>query len=527
MQLNNYARTRQYLVGLSLFIAVLVAHLYLTSVSPYLDEGDHANTGRLLAHGRLIYQDAFNEKGPGLYWITAGLFTVFGDRFAVMRHAAASGMLASLLLIFALAWKYGRPNVGLAAGAIFAAFHLFLLGEFWQSESLLTPLALAVWYLLSSDAEGDHPAPWKFAAAGLALYVATCVKQTAWWLVLGVVAATLIEGRANRAWAWFKSLLAFGGGLAAPWALTLLMVRAQGNWGPFVEGYLFPLTLFGWGAYVEGPGVDDFFLEAPAWWMTAAALIAVARKQMDLPSWDRSVFSAVLCAVVLMVTQALFAHHFLPVLAIASVGFSAAVLSKPRVRRWPLRPVLLVGFLALAVAAAGYMPDRFRYRVARFDAGDRQQVAARVTATTSPDDPVFVFPHDSTYYYLTHREPPGRYGFLLPWTTPPLVLDRVQAEFAARPPALILYTYLANCTPTGMSPAEYLAPFLHRLTTTYRLEQIFPNRVALLRRIETANAAAAKDQTRLERLFSLGSAYCWGPAERVRQFVTKDRGAAR
>jgi hypothetical protein len=516
---ENRASSFHYALLSLLCLTVLAAHVHLAPTAPFLDEGDHVNTGRLLAHGRLMYKDAFNEKGPGLYWLTAGLFLLCGDSFSVVRYAATFGMILTLLLLFALSARYGRPAAGLAAGAIFAAFHLLLMGRIWQSESLLTPLSLAVLYLLASEREDEDLARWKWFVAGLALYLTTCTKQTGWLLVLLVFAALIVNERSARV----KRLLGAVGplalGLLLPWMLTLALVHAQGDGKPFLEGYLFPVWPFQGRAYFEGPKTEEFYLELPIWWMTLTVfLVAIGGRQIRLPRRDRALITAVLAAAVLMLTQRLSPHHFLPVLAVACFGFCMTVFSPPVAGGKAFRRVLLAGFVALTALAASYAPAQYRNRVDKFNTAGWREVSARVAAMTKPNDPIFVFPHDSNYYYLSHREPPGRYGFLLPWTSPPLVVARVMAEFSACSPKVVLYTYLSSCTPSRHHPREYLAPFLKMLVEEYRVDRLFENQVVLLARRDDG-ADDRQYRSQMERLFSMGQEFCGAPPAYFKQFI--------
>jgi hypothetical protein len=484
------------LVWAALLCAAIVAgHLYLADSAPFLDEGDHANTGRLLLAGKVMYRDAFNEKGPGLYWITAGLFSILGDEFVVVRRAASAGMLAAVLLLLALGHRVGKPTVGLSGATIFTAFHWLFLGAYWQSESVLTPAVLAV-FLLLLTAEGDAKTPARFAAVGACLFIATSVKQTAWLLVLTLAVAFWLARDGGKRHVGARHWAAFVAGLGVPWALVLTVAAWQGATAEFLEGYLFPGLLFQVAPYLYGPSRAEFFLELPLWWMSLVTLgVAWQRRRDARHAW----LAAVLLGTILMLSPALFAHHFLPVLAVAAFGFAWSVGESHAPWRRRLRSPAVVVFAALCLVAAWFAPRQYRDRVGVFTGREWQAIANEVKAVTAPTDSILAFPHDSTYYYLSERQPPGRYGFLLPWTTPPAVLERFAHEFDGRPPKVVLYTFLSNCTPTRILPPTYLGPFLEKLVAHYRLARIWPNRVAML--VPRDGASETREACRVRTLF--------------------------
>ncbi|NLH49917.1 MAG: hypothetical protein GX444_15155 [Myxococcales bacterium] len=501
-----------WLLGAFLLAATLAVHLYLTDSSPFLDEGCRANTGRLLSHGKAMYRDAFNETGPGIYWVTAGLFRVFGDRFTVLRYAATAAMLTTLLLLLGLGRRYGRPAAGLIAAACFAIFHLFFLGRLWEPESLLTPLLLAPVYLLAGRDDETTPPRWKFLLAGLAYFLATVIKQTTWpaaGLALAVVLASFLRQGRGRALTRLGMLAA---GLFLPWIALLVMAVWQGEWKDLLAGYLFPLRRFQVGTYFCPPSEAEFYLELPFWWLAAASLAYLSTRRAGLTALNRRLLLVSLVATILMIFPAMFAYHFLPPLAPAAIGFGLAVTGARRTAR------LVYGapFLLLCLPAAWFASAQYHGRVGKFEMPRWQAVAARVESLTAPDEPIFVFPHDSTYYYLTGRQPPGRYGFLMPWTTPPEVLDEFLAEFAARPPRAILYTYLENCTPSGWHPRDYLEKFLEMLAARYRVAEVFDNQVVLLTPREAA-ADEARESCRLKNLFDRRETCGRGSADDLRR----------
>ena len=487
-------------LGCALLAAVFFAHWFLADSSPFVDEGDHATTGQIILRGGMMYRDAFNEKGPGLYWLTAGLFKFFGERFVVLRYAAAATALLTLILLMAAGAMFGHAGSGLIAALIYSAFHLLFLGEYWQPESVLTPLALAVIVVLTVRNEEQGPAAWRMFVAGLLLFGATLVKQNAWLFVAALAILIIYARFRNKTFFSIASLAGLFAGLVGSWLLLFLWLRTSGGWDSFAEGYLFPLTSFSTKEAWYLPRLNEFFLELPVWWMMLAAFWALPSKLFG--KWNIRLLLLVLAVELIMIFPAPYIHHFLPVLAVSALGFTLALPADAR-QFFRQRNFMLPIFTLLCLGAAGQAPRQYQLHVGRFETRQWEEVAAAVVRDTTAEDRIFVFPFDSTYYFLTDRLPPGRFGFLLPWTTPPPILAQFLAEFRRQPPKVILYTYLSNYTPVDRPPKTYLGPLIDLISSQYVLNRIFPNRVALFVRLDDPAARNTVDSCIVNQLMNI------------------------
>jgi Dolichyl-phosphate-mannose-protein mannosyltransferase len=462
---NRYPKTAVAIafLGVAIVFATMVLpfHYSISDRAIYVDEGDHAATGRLILHGGSMYRDAFNEKGPGLYWLTALLFGLFGDSFAVLRNAATVGVLATLILLFFAGSRNGKPSTGLLAAATFGAFHCLYQGYLWQSETLLTPMLLALFLLLQSD---NRRPLLMGTLAGVCLFVGTLTKQTTWIAVAVLIGVLLLRKREET---FAKSLMGLTGGLLAPWALVLVFVTIGGNLEPFISGYLFPLTHFGIGSYAYLPGIGEQPFQLPIWWMVAVAAIGITGR-------SKTLFRGLLAISILMMLPALFPYHYPPVLAMASLGFAIAISERPAGKM--LKAVALGGLIAVTVFA--FMKTPVEDILNTVDSEKRVQmgsVATHVARNTDPSDRLWVYPHNSAYYYLTGLQAPGRYGFALPWTLPHEAVIETLTDLGRTPPEYILDTLHETCPTNGVAPKDYMAPILDWIGDRYRLDQLFPN----------------------------------------------------
>jgi hypothetical protein len=505
----------------ALFAAVVVlaiaAHVYFFNAPPCIDEGDFANTGRILLRGGAMYRDAFNEKGPGIYWLTAALFGAFGDRLAVVRGAAAAANLATLALLWLACVRLQRRAAAAPAALLFLAAEFILQGNFWRPETVLAPVLLAAFVFLASGDENVRGRAAQ-AAAGIAFCAATLIKQTAWLPVVALIAMLAVDvRRQRRAMPW-----ALAAGFVAPWVVVLAVEAARGGLGVFLAGYLFPLHGFVTASYVHAPRREIFFQQLPIWWIALAAWLIFRRS--SLGAADKRLWRTLTLGALAMTLPAFFNYHFLPALAFAALGFALPAAEWRAAPQRRAAVVALAGLLALAVASLPFDP-LYNVREGLIESNNADPtshaagVALVVREMTQPGDPIFVFPHNSIYYYLADRRPPGRYGFLLPWVTPPAAVREVVADMAAHPPRAILFNYFEVCMTNGARPKDYLAPLLEKIAAEYRVQRVFGNRVALLTPLP-ADAPDAADARRATRNLLFTDLDCRGvSAEQLAQLA--------
>jgi len=213
--------------------------LRLVGVNP-MDEGGVLQFSADLLRGRHLYADVAVYAFPGVFWLTAGIFHVFGTTIEVARMAAAVvfGLLCGVVYLLAR-WSHGPRG----AIAIVLAMIVYRVWAFphWQ---MLNYSSLAVLFALAATwATGEGLARERTAAlvAGGALAAAAILAKqdsggtTAILLGLAVLALGP-AGRVRRAVAF-----ASGGALVLGAAAAYLV--ATGTFGDLVrEAVLAPLN---------------------------------------------------------------------------------------------------------------------------------------------------------------------------------------------------------------------------------------------------------------------------------------------
>jgi hypothetical protein len=151
----------------------------------------------------------WHHPGPILFYAYEPFYALFGSRFIGLRWAALTLNLASLVLVLAIAWRYGRGplSVALACGlGLFILRYPDVLGSPWNAHILIFPLACLL--VVCAAVVSRHGRWWPMAAiaaslltqshVGTAPTVLTLGVATFAWLLFDRVAAS--PGPADRRW---------------------------------------------------------------------------------------------------------------------------------------------------------------------------------------------------------------------------------------------------------------------------------------------------------------------------------------
>lgn len=217
------------LAGLVLLLVFLVSLQLAPSVSDQRrDSGIFAYTGFIISEGGRPYVDAWDNKLPGVYFIDALAFAVFGsNRWALWLVENLTLFFAALVMIWLLRRVYQRrPEVWIGPLIlVLLARHPALVNDtnYTEPYALLPQVAvLAAGYQLLRD-----PRPrWAFII-GFAAAVALLIKQTTIGVALAFIPALLLSRhpivRSERRWRWLGIIIAGGLACLLPVALYLLI----------------------------------------------------------------------------------------------------------------------------------------------------------------------------------------------------------------------------------------------------------------------------------------------------------------
>ena len=460
--------------------AVLLVHL--PAFFHRLMDGDEAVYGSIAAlmdgGGRLYAEGGVDNKPPGIYWLYASVFEVFG------RYDMTAIHLVALIALAATCWLLfviGRDLAGLRAGLLAAVLYGVLTGAgnprlLAANTELFMTLPLAAAFLLLLRGR------WFWSA--VLMVAAGAFKQVAAVEVLLLPAALFVlEERGDRVSAAVRFGLGLAAGLGAGAVLLALTGSFTGFWRWTVE------TLVGYAQsnwtlailWLRGrDSVVPFVGELIVVWIAA---IAYAARWCDLDGRAR-------LAVAWFVLSGLGAlagghwswHYFIQVMAplavLAALGIDQAL--ETSWRRWAATAALAgVAVPALAWTAFNFTADPLTYDWSP-PVAQHQQVAAYIAEHTRPGDRIFVWGDWAALYVEADRLPASRFpGFLRgfdrgsgappnSWDTAPDVWPALQSDLERNPPSLIVDTAAAGWSSFSAYPMSNYPVLAQFVAAHYR-----------------------------------------------------------
>jgi len=462
-------------------LAIIVAHL--PSFVHRLLDGDEAIYGSIAVlmnmGGPLYGAGGVDNKPPGVFWIYALTFRVFGEYQMTAIHAVAFiALAATCLVLFAIARSIGGNRAGILAalfyGVLTAAGNPRLLAANTEIFMML-PLSASVLLMLRRS--------WFWS--GLLLVAAGAFRQSAAANVLLVALAVFwLETPSAR----LRAAMSVSGGLLAGVLIGLALIASTGSLAGFWRWTM--QTLVGYAsaswtpAYVWSRARDSlvpFVVDMAVTWIAALALAA---------RWRALSVETRLVVVWLALGMAgslagghLSWHYFIqamgPLAVLAALAFDRFSLP---------RPVAAAAIAGIAIPAAAWWVFDITADPLTYDfsppAPQHEAVAAYISTHTSPSDRVFIWGDWAALYVESDRGMASRFpGFLRGfdrgseeapnnWDTAPDVWPLLQSDLDSHPPALIIDTSAAGWSDFAKYPmanypalAGYVAANYHQVAT--------------------------------------------------------------
>jgi uncharacterized membrane protein (DUF441 family) len=491
---RSRARILLLLGGLGLLLLLRLPSL----IEPawYADEGTYSDIGRALDRGAVLYRDVWDNKPPGIYWLTA-LLELPGPSVAVLHAALALFVTATAAGV----WLLGRRAAGLTGATISAAVFLVLAalpnldGDTYNAEPLGAALATLGLLLLVTGRGWELPAG---ALLGLALLFKEVFAAE---LLVGLaVPALLAGGRFER-----PQLVTAGrvaAGAAVVFAVAAVPLVLTGTLGSALDALTVQdVKYVGWSNGIGGGPATLVlaFLTVTRLAIPVAAGAVVARTLLRRAQPEAAVVALWLgCDLAAVMLSARGLTHYVqqaePALALAAGLLAVAALR--RARRFG--PALAAGLLLITFPVAqlalwvpraevalaqgetvppwehnnfrtwqlpAYYFDAWQRATGRLPAGayaatfpgpvERQSAVARLFRDCStPGQRVFVWGTVHWSYALSDRLPAGRYVSLnSAYSLDPAAEQLLLGDLTAHPPAVLV---------AAMSPPAVLLDWLQR-----------------------------------------------------------------
>ena len=217
------------------FVCVLVIlitagiRIHLADIPFERDEGEYAYAGQMITHGIPPYQEVYNMKFPGVYFMFALSFKLFGEGVFAPRYMTLLLQLFGAGFIFLLARRAINPLAGWLSAAVFMLFNLTLALQGTQSnaEHFLVAFLIPSLYFLFRGVEEDSVAD--IFVSGILIAIACLMKQHAFiFTFVGLLWILYIQRLKS-----FRYLLAYAVGGIIPVVLMFAYLWHAGVWDRF------------------------------------------------------------------------------------------------------------------------------------------------------------------------------------------------------------------------------------------------------------------------------------------------------
>ena len=499
----------------AVLIAVTVFVAHLPSFLHRLLDGDEAIYGSIAAlmnAGAPLYgAGGVDNKPPGVFWVYAAVFQVFGTYQMTAIHAVGLAVIAATcVLVFVI----GRDLGGVRTGLLAALFYGVLTGA-GNPRLLATNTEMFMMLPLTASVLSMLRRRW--AWSGVLLVAAGAFRQVAAVNVLLALAGIFwLEpgGNRRRAFVWFA------GGVAAALfagAVVLLLSGSLPGFWRWTVGSLYGYASTNWiPAFVWMRARDSllpFLATMAVLWIAAIAFAIRVWRQQDLPTphlggasppalratspragrparpphkWggehaDRLLVVWLAVAMVGSVAAGHLSWHYF-IQAMGPLALAAARFFDTFTLR---RLATVAAALGIAVPAVAWWAFDLGADPLTYDFSppvpQHQAVAAYIRDHTAASDRVFVWGNWPALYIESDRLMASRFpGFLrgfargsgLPpnnWDTTPDVWPELQADLNAHPPALIIDTAAAGWSDFSMYPLENYPVLADLVATRYHV----------------------------------------------------------
>jgi hypothetical protein len=227
--------------GLWLLLALIVLitaglRVRLLAVPFERDEGEYAYIAQLILQGEVPFTQAYTMKYPGVPYVYAAFFAVFGQTDVAVHLGVLTINAASVVLIFLLGKQLFNPPVGLIAAGSFGLLSLSrtTTGFTANTEHFVLLPMLAATLLLLRALEQERRMP--LLASGFLFGIAVLMKQPAVFFAAFGAFLLLTQGLVRNGRSLGRLLLhlfLFSAAVVFPVALLWLYLWMEGAFAPF------------------------------------------------------------------------------------------------------------------------------------------------------------------------------------------------------------------------------------------------------------------------------------------------------
>lgn len=474
--------------------------------------------GKTILEGGIPYRDAFDVKGPGIYYIFAFSMLLFGKTALGIEILEGIWQALTALILFRIGKRiYEREATGYLAASTYLVYLLFFATRGGTAEpDRLVPLPMSLGILFLLDA-GKEDKLWSWILAGLTMAVAALLKLPAALLGAVMIFAALRRDpvRAGRITARLAALAA---GFLTPLLGCAIYFYFHGAlrdlWTAQFE--FAPLYVRIFNAWGSPACLRESFarsIHIPLYAMAGLALVGLVTAGRKVWRWpERILFAWILVSALSLLLHGLFfPYHFVPLAPPLALLCSRAIAGwkeESQASRLAAAAFLAV-FLVMSVSrVAGTLLTARHARSEEAAAGDVWNIlGSSLNPRTTVGDTVFLWANAPRFYLAADRRSSSRYfhSVYLSIEQPGLSARRqfLNEVMAHKPKFFAVSKAGAMGAPCPFSQVDYYGTFRRFtelqqfLESGYVMEQDTP-RYTLYRRKDVAAPAALRGPLGLE-----------------------------
>ncbi|MFB3923297.1 MAG: ArnT family glycosyltransferase [Terriglobia bacterium] len=452
------------------------------------DQATFLVIGRGILDGQHLYQDLWDNKPPGIFFLSAVIVKVFGPVMWSVGLIDILWLLGFSYCVFRFTERYLGPAAATVAVIVNATWHVE--AGYWQAAQTETFLILCVFLAFFLVASVGRWGLLRHALAGVLCAAAFWLKYNA--IVLVPVAVLIpylethrLDGEPRRVslvlpWRqWIERTLAFGGGFVAAVTSVLIAFRFSDSWEALKEVQFDVLPRYSamtlqrtphyllWALY-QTESVLGLWTE-----IAFVVAIAVAWKKRELGRLAPILFCAVLGFLCVALQARFHAYGFetaFPFFAMAWGYLGIAVLREFRQiadkcsqKGWKLARLLV--WVLFANVVASLIPPQIVSIVGHYRAladwargpevfytsypwanpishlSEQMRVISYLRRNLTPGDGLFVWGSEPLIYFLTGRPCTARFvtnlALMSPWS-PPKWRDEMVRDLGQAPPRFLV-----------------------------------------------------------------------------------------
>ncbi|MEM4389987.1 MAG: glycosyltransferase family 39 protein [Candidatus Micrarchaeia archaeon] len=408
----------------AILLLQFVAHIVLVNSLHNGDEGHYLAYAWLSTKGWLIYRDFFDHHSPGITFLGAAAFSLFGDSILVARVLSALFQLGITVMVFLIAQKLFGARLALGASAIYAWLEIPYGGFWFVTEPFYSFFLAAAIFVLACGREIRGA-----LMAGFLIGIAIAFKQSALWALPALALYLIFEKGVGRA---AVHIAALGLGASIMPLVLALYFFSQNAFGDLLYGTVL-YNFFVIGSKTLGvPIYIELFWAIPLLAVLAAvAWDGIARESAILLAWSIAALADAF--------PEYREFRLIPALAPISVMAAHVVVSHSTLSRAPVLRGIVAGcivfstlFLTVFFAAALWIPEMDPSHLLH-------DATAYISARTQANETTFALPFLAGAYFFSKRIPASRYLFLGFWGTTEEMQQEIIRALEEKKPRYILF----------------------------------------------------------------------------------------